>query len=73
MKTEDLSTVKCYNCNEFGYYVRYCPVLCSKETKVALSRIEPGLVPIPLEYTVLAEYLEDSSSDSGIEPENEYP
>jgi hypothetical protein len=73
IKTEDLSTVKYYNCNEFGYYIRYCPVLHSKETKVALSRIEPGLVPIPLEYTVLAEHLEDSSSDSGMEPENEYP
>jgi hypothetical protein len=67
MKTEDLSAVKCFNCNEFGHYVKYCPLRRSEETKVALSRIEPGLVPIP------AEDSEDSGSNSGAESGNEYP
>ena len=65
-------TIKYYNYNKFSYYIRYYPVLYSKEIKVALSRIEPGLVLISLEYTILAEYLKDSSSNSNIEPENEY-
>jgi hypothetical protein len=60
-------TVKYYNCNEFGYYTRYYPYPYSKETKVALSRIEPGLVPIPVEE------LYGSGSESGEDPENEYP
>jgi hypothetical protein len=67
MKTEDLSTVKCFNCNEFGHYARYCPHPHSKETKVALSRIEPGLVPIPPEEPY------SSVSESEEDPENEYP
>ena len=65
-------TIKYYNYNEFSYYIRYYPVLYNKETKVALSRIKPGLVPILLEYTILVKYLENLSSNSGIEPENEY-
>jgi hypothetical protein len=65
-------TIKYYNCNKFGYYTRYCPVLYSKETKVAFSRIKPGLVSILLEYIILVEYLENSSSDSSIEPGNKY-
>ena len=66
-------TIKYYNYNKFGYYIRYYPVLYSKETKITLSRIKPGLVSILLEYTILIEYLENLSSNSGIEPENEYP
>jgi hypothetical protein len=67
IKTKDLSTIKYYNYNEFGYYARYCPYPHSKDTKVALSRIEPGLVPI------LAEELYGSGSESREDPENEYP
>jgi hypothetical protein len=67
IKTEDLSTVKCFNCNKFGHYTRYCPYPHSKETKVALSRIEPGLVPIPPEEPY------SSVSESEEDPENEYP
>ena len=66
-------TIKYYNYNKFGHYIRYYPVLYSKETKVALSRIKPGLVPILPEYTILVKYLEDLSSNSGIEPGNKYP
>ena len=65
-------TIKYYNYNKFGYYIKYYPVLYSKETKVALSRIKLGLVLISLEYTILVKYSEDSSSNSGIKPGNEY-
>jgi hypothetical protein len=59
-------TIKYFNYNKFGYYIRYYLYKYSKETKVALSRIEPGLVPIPLEE------LYGSVSNSKEDPENEY-
>jgi hypothetical protein len=65
-------TIKYYNYNEFGYYIRYYPVLYSKEIKVAFSRIKLGLVSILLEYTILIKYLENLSSNSSIKPENKY-
>jgi hypothetical protein len=62
--TGDPSTVKCFNCNEFGHYVYNCPHKRTAETKVALSQVEPGLFP-PEAY--------GRGSDSEEEPENEYP
>jgi len=40
---KDLSTVKCYNCNEFGHFASSCPVPRTKKTRVALARMEKGL------------------------------
>jgi hypothetical protein len=65
-------TIKYYNYNKFGYYIKYYPVLYSKETKIALSRIKPGLVSILPEYIILVKYLENSSSNSSIKLENKY-
>jgi hypothetical protein len=66
-------TIKYYNYNKFGYYTRYYPVLYSKETKIALSRIKPDLVSILLEYIILVKYLKNSNYNSGMEPGNKYP
>jgi hypothetical protein len=48
------------------------PVLYYKETKVAFSRIKPGLVSILLKYIILVKYLKNSSFNSSIELENKY-
>ena len=68
----NLLTIKYFNYNKFSYYIRYYPVLYSKETKIALSRIKPGLVSILPEYTILVKYLENLSSNSSIKPGNKY-
>ena len=65
-------TIRYYNYNKFGYYIRYYLVLYNKEIKIALSRIKPDLVSILLEYIILIKYLENSSSNSSIEPEKKY-
>jgi len=62
--TGDPSTIKCFNCNEFGHYIYNYPHKCTAETKVALSQVELGLFP-PEAYS--------RGSDSEEEPENEYP
>ena len=67
IKTKDLLTIKCFNYNKFGYYIRYCLYPYSKKTKIALSRIKPGLVSISLEK------LYSSVSESKENPENKYP
>jgi hypothetical protein len=57
-------TIKCFNYNEFGYYVYNYPHKRTTETKVALSQVELGLFP-PETYSRV--------SDSKEEIENEYP
>jgi hypothetical protein len=39
----DLSTVKYYNCNKFGYYATSCTQPCTKRTCTELARVEQGL------------------------------
>jgi hypothetical protein len=39
----DLSTVKCYNCNKFGYYATSCTQPRTERTRAELARVEQGL------------------------------
>ncbi len=39
----DLSIVKYYNYNKFGYYATSYIQLCTKRTRVELARVEQGL------------------------------
>ncbi len=39
----NLSTVKYYNCNKFGYYTTSCTQLYTKRTCTELARVEQGL------------------------------
>jgi hypothetical protein len=39
----DLSIVKYYNYNKFGYYATSCTQLCTKRTYTELARVEQGL------------------------------
>jgi hypothetical protein len=39
----DLSIVKYYNYNKFGYYATSCTQLRTKRTRVELARVEQGL------------------------------
>jgi hypothetical protein len=66
--------IKYYNYNKFNYYIKYYLIRYNKETKIALFKIKPGLVPVFLEYLVLilVKYSENLGSNSNIKPENKY-
>jgi len=39
----DLSIVKYYNYNKFGYYATSCTMLCTERIRAELARVEQGL------------------------------
>ncbi len=55
----DLSIVKYFNYNKFGYYALSCPLLYIKRIRTELARVEQGL--------------ESNSKDSLLDLENEEP
>jgi hypothetical protein len=63
---KDLSTIKCYNCQEFGHFATSCPKPRTKKTQAKLSKIEPGL------FGPYDPHL-GSSSSSDEDSENDYP
>ncbi len=55
----DLSIIKYFNYNKFGYYTLSCPLLRIKRIRVELARVEQGL--------------ESNSKNSLLDSENKEP